>query len=194
MTKRSGIGLLKRADLVAVICEGSAEKAIMNILIENKLLVFKEILEDEVITTRNSKNFAMRHLEKDFEGENIIVLRVIDSLTENFILPKAHDDIEVVSAITAPEIEMLILINEGLDEIYHRKKKSKEKPSSFLKSQPKFKKHKVKSYEYVYKYFSHDIDSLVKVLKRYNTAYFKGSEDNHLSLYDLIQEQYQMKS
>lgn len=45
--------------LVACICEGSAEEAIMTILLDNHLLCFskEQLLEEQIIRTRGAKNF-----------------------------------------------------------------------------------------------------------------------------------------
>ena len=50
----------------ACICEGSAESAIMDILLDNDLLIFtrEELLEEKVIRRRDGKRFEERHLRK----------------------------------------------------------------------------------------------------------------------------------
>ena len=49
--------MIKLSKYKACICEGSAEKAIMNILLDNDLLIFKreELLEEEVLSCRSAK-------------------------------------------------------------------------------------------------------------------------------------------
>lgn len=52
-------------------------------------------------------------MKKDFAGK-IKVYRVLDSRRENFKISKAYQHkVEIVNVITAPEIEMLIICNEG---------------------------------------------------------------------------------
>ncbi len=99
---------------VACICEGAAEQAIIELLLDADKLTFTydNLLEGEVIRCRNAKNFEQRYLRKGFT-DKITVLRILDSRRENFQLSKAYEPkIKVVNVITAPEIEMLVIINE----------------------------------------------------------------------------------
>ena len=59
---------MELAKYVACICEGSAEHAIMDILLDNDLLIFtrEEMLEEEVIRCREGKRFEERYLRKGF--------------------------------------------------------------------------------------------------------------------------------
>ena len=70
---------------IACICEGGAETAIMNMLLDQNKLIFSrdELLEGEILKTRKGKDFETRYLKKDFAGK-IKVYRVLDSRRENF--------------------------------------------------------------------------------------------------------------
>lgn len=61
---------------VACICEGAAEKAIMEILLDADKLIFKrdDLLEGELLRCRSGKNFEEQYLRKGFT-ERITVLR-----------------------------------------------------------------------------------------------------------------------
>lgn len=99
----------------ACICEGAAESAIIDILVDNNLLIFprSEMLDESVIRCRNAKRFEERYLRKGFDDQ-ISVVRILDSRREEFRLSKAYaHKIDVINVITAPEIEMLIILNEG---------------------------------------------------------------------------------
>lgn len=136
---------------IACICEGSAEQAIMELLLDDNKLIFtsKQLLEEEIIRNRSAKEFEQRYLRKGF-NDKITVLRILDSREENFNLSKAYKDkVAVIDVITAPEIEMLIIFNEDKYEDF---KKSKMKPSEFCKIKLKFKS--VKNYTFVKDYFS----------------------------------------
>ena len=98
----------------ACICEGSAEEAIIDILLENHLLIFErgEMLEEKVIRCREGKKFEEKYLRKGF-ADKISVIRILDSRRENFKLSKAYQNkVVVINVITAPEIEMLIIFSE----------------------------------------------------------------------------------
>jgi len=89
---------------VACICEGAAEKAIIEILLDADKLIFKrdDLLEGELLRCRSGKNFEEQLLRKGFT-ERITVLRILDSRREQFKLSKADEHkIEVINVITAP--------------------------------------------------------------------------------------------
>lgn len=107
---------MELAKYKACICEGSAENAIMDILLDNNLLIFsrEEMLEEEVIRCREGKRFEEKYLRKGFM-DKISVIRILDSRRENFKISKAYEHkVDVINVITAPEIEMLIIFNEDI--------------------------------------------------------------------------------
>jgi len=148
---------------VACICEGAAEQAIIELLLDNDKLIFTydDLLEGEVLRCRNGKNFENQYLRKGFT-EKITVLRILDSRREQFKLSKAYEGkIEVVNVITAPEIEMLIILREGR---YTEYKKSGMKPSEFCKVILKY--GTVKSAAFIKDYFK-NINELITAIKEY---------------------------
>lgn len=167
---------------VACICEGSAEQAIMDLLLEADKLIFNTdmLLEGEIIRCRGGKSFESRYLRKGFK-EKIIILRILDSRRENFKLSKAYaEKIEVINIITAPEIEMLIILNENKYEDF---KKSGEKPSVYCKTKLNYKD--VKSYTFVKNYFG-DVTILIKSIKEYKRV--SNVKNSEYTLYDLLRE------
>ena len=85
---------------------------------------------------------------------------------------------DVINIITAPEIEMLIIFNEGK---YKEFKKSKKKPSTFCKEN--LKMAKVKSYDFVKEYFKDPV-ILLNAIKMYQQISKK--EKDEYSLIDLL--------
>ena len=155
---------MELAEYKACICEGSAENAIMDILLDHELLIFsrEEMIEEEVIRCREGKKFEEKYLRKGFMNK-ISVIRILDSRRENFKLSKAYaNKVDVINVITAPEIEMLIIFNE---DKYKEFKKSGKKPSGFCKED--LKMAEVKSYDFVNDYFSNPT-VLVAAIKKYN--------------------------
>ena len=156
------------AKYIACICEGGAERAIMDLLLDNHRLIFEreDLIDEELLRCRKGKEFEEKYLRKGF-SEKITVYRILDSKSENFKLSKAYEHkIDIVNVITSPEIEMLIICNEGKYTEF-KKLKSKnpeEKPSTYCKSILKYKD--VKKYDFVYEYFS-DIDVLINALHEY---------------------------
>ena len=128
---------MELAKYKACICEGSAEEAIIDILVDNDLLIFKreEMLEECVIRCRSAKRFEERYLRKGFD-EQISVIRILDSRREEFRLSKAYEQF----------------------------KRSGKKTSEFCKTN--LRMHDVKSYDFVKQYFSTP-QLLVKAIKEY---------------------------
>jgi len=154
---------MKLSKYKACICEGAAESAIMDILLDNDLLIFSrsEMLNECVIRCRSARKFEERYLRKGFD-DKISVIRILDSRREEFRLSKAYaPKVDVINVITAPEIEMLIIHNEGAYESFER---SGKKPSEFCKSNLRI--HNVKSYDFVKEYFSNP-ETLVNAIKEY---------------------------
>ena len=58
---------MELAKYKACICEGSAEAAIIDILVDNNLLIFsrEEMLDEKVIRCRSAKNLKKDIYEKD---------------------------------------------------------------------------------------------------------------------------------
>lgn len=109
---------------IACICEGGAERAILDLLLDNHKLIFerKELIEEEVLSCRKGAEFETRYLRKGFT-DKITIYRILDSRSENFKLSKGYKHkIEVKNVITAPEIEMLIICNEGKYKEYEKEK------------------------------------------------------------------------
>ena len=128
---------MELAKYKACICEGSAEEAIIDILVDNDLLILnrEEMLEERVIRCRSAKRFEERYLRKGFE-EQISVIRILDSRREKFRLSKAYEQF----------------------------KRSGKKTSEFCKTN--LRMHDVKSYDFVKQYFSTP-QLLVKAIKEY---------------------------
>lgn len=154
---------MKKSDLIACLCEGSMEQAIMEILLENDRLIFtrEQLLEEEILRCRSAKNFERDYLNKT-TNEMITVYRILDSSNENFKLSGPYlKRVTVVNIITAPEIEMLVIHAEGKYDDYSRKKM---KPSDYVKQNLKL--GKIKSYEFAKNYF-YDVDLLVGAIQQY---------------------------
>lgn len=172
--------MLQLCKYIACICEGSAEKAIINLLLDNDLCVFKKdnLIEQELLSCRSAKVFEERYLRKTFD-DKISVVRVLDSRKEVFKLSKAYKEkIDVINIITAPEIEVLIILSEGK---YQDFKKSKLKPSDYCKQV--LRMSNVKRYDFVIGYFS-DVSVLVNVLKQYKNL--PNTPKEELTLADLL--------
>ena len=148
---------------IACICEGAAEQVVIERLLDEDKLTFSypDLIDEEVIRCRDAKKFEKQYLGKGF-SDKITVLRILDSRRENFNLSAAYKNkIDVINIITAPEIEMLVILNEHK---YNEFKKSRKKPSDFCKQDLHYKY--VKNTEFLKDYFS-DADDLIAAIKEY---------------------------
>lgn len=166
--------------LYAVIVEGEAEKAIIDVLLDHNLLIFTrdQMLNEEVIRTRIGKSFAAKYLSLSFpKNTKIKICRILDSRNERFKIPKAYMRIidSIDDYLTRPEIEILFIIDRN-----DQNKLKSVKPSTFVKNNYRDLKQ-VKSYQTVYQYWNSNIDNLVRVLKKY-----KHSKKNELAIADLL--------
>ncbi len=169
---------MRSPDLIACLCEGSMEQAIMEILLENNRLIFEreQLLEEEILRCRSAKNFERDYLNKT-TNEMITVYRILDSTNENFKLSGPYlKRVTVVNIITAPEIEMLVIHAEGKYDDYSRKRM---KPSDYVKQH--LKMGKIKSFEFAKKYF-YDVDILVNAIQQYK----QKSANKNGTLADLL--------
>ncbi len=168
--------------LIACICEGTAERVIINKLIDEGLLIFSrnDLLDEEVLKCRNAKVFQERYLGKGF-SKQITIYRILDSRRENFKLSNAYKNkVDVINVITAPEIEMLVIINEGKYRDY-QKVKSSVKPSDYCINT--LKMPEVKNYDFINGYFS-NIDDLVFSIKEYKKL--TKSHKDEMCLADIL--------
>ncbi len=177
--------MIELSPIVACVCEGGAETAIINMLVERNLLIFsrEQMLDEDVIRCRSGKEFENRYLRKGFESK-ITVLRILDSHSEKFKLNLAYKDkVDVIKVVTAPEIEMLIILAEGKYKDYIKKQRIM-KPSIYCKQVLKMKGN-IKSQKFVTDYFS-DINILINVIKEYKSV--KKLDKSEIYLADLLKE------
>ena len=166
--------------LIACICEGGAEHAIMDILLDNNAIIFSksDLLDEKILRTRSAKNFEQEFLRKNF-AEKIIFYLILDSRHEKFNLSKLYKNkIEIINVITAPEIEMLVIFAENKYEDF---KKKNLKPSDYCKQELKYSN--VKSYQFIKNYFK-DLDMLIFAINMYHSK--SHIQKNELTLHDLL--------
>ena len=171
---------MKLSKYVACICEGGAEKTIIELLLDSNSLIFSydDLLEGEILRCRKARDFETQYLRKYF-NEKVTVLRILDSRGERFALSKAYaHKVDVINVVTAPEIEMLVILSENK---YKEFKGSNLKPSEYCKSFLGYSN--VKRPVFIEAYFK-DLDKLITAIKRYK----KVSKINHgeYALADLL--------
>ena len=177
----------------AITCEGAAEEAIIEILLENHYLIIENdeyLINNGPIKTRSAKEFCDKYMGKDY-GSKIDLFRILDSKRENFNLRTAkyrkifEEKIEVINVITPPEIELLIIVSEEKNEDFNRS--GLAKPSDYCKQ--KLKLSNVKSYDFVKEYFS-DVSTLLNAIKKVHSIKKSTIPNGFLTLYDLLKDEF----
>lgn len=164
---------------ILCLCEGGAEMAVMNMLLDNNKLIFKRenLIRGCVHPRMDTTNIERKFLKKSYD-KTVVILRILDSKNEKFKLNKPYKEMfEVKKCLTKPEIEILV-IHDCCKLKEYIKVKSTIKPSLFCKTHLKLKD--IKSKEFVNRYF--DIDKLLVALKSYK----EKSSNDHYSIYDLV--------
>ena len=129
-----------------IMCEGPNELEIMRILLEYDKLIFGE---DELIglTPYHARQIAssaqVRTELNMYPGNDVFIMRVGDVQNENFKIPEDYSKkiSDTKKYCTKPELEMLLIISEGLVAEYE-KTKSSIKPKNFAKDHIKLGKCK----------------------------------------------------
>jgi hypothetical protein len=174
---------IPNASLIACMCEGGAESAIIDMLLDSDLLIFsrEQLIDESVIKRLSAKNFEKRYLRTEYDQE-IVILRVIDSRREGFNLSKCYRrQVSLIDVITAPEIEILIIVSQKKYNDFYNSKINK--PSEYCKTVLGL--GNVKSEQFIKKYF-HDVDFLVKSIKEYNRVHRK--KKNEYTIFDLLKQ------
>lgn len=129
-----------------LLCEGASEIAIINILLDNKMLKFDDLMlhHFEPLLDRGVKAFERDYLNKD--EEKIQIIRVLDSKNTNnleFKLSLAYrQKVKLINCVTAPEIEILMIIAHEKYQEFTNRYGSKIKASTYVKTILKIKKPK----------------------------------------------------
>ena len=92
---------LNLGEKVAVICEGGAETAIMEMLLDAGRLICtaEDLFNDEIIRCRSAEIFEQRYLKVRMDFK-LTIIRVLDSRRENFRLSKPYcDEVDVIDVI-----------------------------------------------------------------------------------------------
>ncbi len=154
-----------------ILCEGSNELEIMRILLRHDKLVLGE---DDLIGltpyhARQLSNSQVRTELNIYPGKDVVVMRIGDVQNEVLTIPADYRDkiVEIKKYCTKPELEMLLIISEGLVSEYE-KTKSKMTPKQFAKKYIVYRNHKYdNSTKFYSEYYGYDPDKLVLAIKEY---------------------------
>lgn len=164
-----------------LLCEGQDEKAIIELLLDTNKLIFDRT---HLIGSVPYHARQLRHPtiinELEHYNKPVIVLRVGDKQNDILKIPSNLKNIlsknRIYKYCTKPELEILLVINEGLIDKF---KKSKISVDTFAKENITYNgKHYDKSTEFLKEYYGGKrIDSLVSNLKEYKRTHKKHNKD-----------------
>lgn len=158
---------------VLCICEGNFEKAVVDILLENDLLIFNKnnLIEVHIIErSRSARKIEVNYLNPSYD-KPIDIIRIIDSSKEKFILSPAYRNKvnEIKTVLSKPSIEILIIIAEKHFDKFKNDKHKNHKHSCEEYIYLHFKYKNIKSYDFVRKYFK-DPKTLVNAILEYKSS------------------------
>ena len=174
-----------------VMCEGTNEKILIELLIEHKKLIFEldDLLNLEIYHARQLVPYIISQL-KIYHGE-IKIIRIGDKQSDILKIPKEMTNKikreQIIKCRTSFELEILLIINEGLYKEF-LKVKSKVSAKEFAKS---YIKYNGKSYdgscEFWKQYYNKRINTLVKNIKECKRL--TKINKNEIYLADLLKKQ-----
>ena len=168
-----------KEEYVICICEGAAEQAIIELLLDHNSLVFAHdnLVGREVTRKRKASEIQSSFLNRAYQ-RRVNILRILDSKKDSFKLPPLYAErFPVHNIYTRPEIEMLLIIAAGQSEKYLQKEKSRYKPSSYC-AEILFPGEHIKSRRFIQNYFA-DINKLHRAIRLYHEQAGKRG-DAHL--------------
>ena len=177
--------------LILLLCEGTNEEVLLICLLDADALIFTrdDLIGRRVYPVRQLNNPYIKSELKHY-GLPVKVYRVGDKQNDKLIIPKDIKHIvsnkEIYKFCTKPELEMLLIINEGLEKNYE-KVKSIESPKTFAKKNIKYKGiYYDQSNEFLKMYYGgNNTINLINNIKRYKTYKHKHERDE-LYLADLL--------
>lgn len=173
-----------------IMCEGPNELGIMRILLKYDKLVFGE---DDLIglepyhARQITSSGHVRTQLNMYPGNDVLVMRVGDVQNETLKIPVDYKEkiFKVEKYCTKPELEMLLIISEGLVAEFE-KTKSSISPKQFAKKYISCGRKKYDNSTQFYEdYYGSDPDALVDAIKEYKRI--KGAhKKDELYLADLL--------
>ncbi|MBT1162975.1 hypothetical protein, partial [Bifidobacterium sp. SO1] len=161
-------------------CEGTAERFILSTLIERDELI---IPQSQIIRNRTDGDWAVKrshsevneYLDVDYGDKPLLIIRIVDSNSDNYKPPKGYEHkVEVKCLHTHPEIEMLVIIAEGLYGQYTNKSKQL-KPSLYCKNVLKY--GQVKDWRWLERYWA-DPGKLEHAIAEYSRLHKFGRKED----------------
>ncbi len=171
-----------------ILCEGKNEVCIINLLLKYNKLKFKI---DDLIALKpfNARQLSNPTIKSELRVYNrpVEIMRIGDTQRDKFSIPRELNNIvfknKIYKYCTLPELEILLIINEGL---YKQYLNSKESPKTFAKRNIIYNKRRYdQSSEFLKIYYGGKrINMLVQNLIEYK--HLKKHKKDEFYLADLL--------
>ena len=176
---------------ILLMCEGQNEEVLLNCLLNVDALKFTrdDLIGRWAYPIRQLSHPTVKTELKHY-GHPVKVYRAGDKQTDKFAIPKDLKNIvsssEIYKYCTKPELEMLLILNEGLEREYE-KVKSSESPKSFAKKNVRYNGRKYdQSSEFLKMYYGgSNVTNLISNIKQYK-IYKKQHNRDELYLADIL--------
>lgn len=166
-----------------IMCEGTNEKKIIDMLLKNKKLVVSEddLLGRNIYHARQIKKSPMVMGQLRIYGGDVEIWRIGDKQTDKLEIPlefKAQIK-KVTKFCTLPELEILLILSEQKFKEYE-KVKSQKRPKDFARENIAYHKCKYKGDTKFYEaYYGSDINKLIKAIREYKQRNHAHKNDEH---------------
>ncbi len=182
---------------ILIMCEGPNEKKIMDILLDNNCLVFShdDLLGRIPFFARQLSSSARVKAELNQYPDKVDIYRAGDCQNENLAIPRDYRDKigEIRKYCTKPELEMLLIISEGLNGEFE-KVKSNLRAKMFAKTYIRLGKKKYDNSTRFYEdYYGKNVAGLVYSIKEYKRIKGRSHNKSELCLADLIDPDWEPK-
>ena len=173
-----------------IMCEGSNELAVINVLLDNNCLKFTrdDLLNLTPFHARQiASSGAVKTALNIYPGNDVKILRIGDKQSDRLRIPKEYENqiVQVEKYCTKPELEVLLIIAEGIYSEYN-KEKSAISPKEFAKQNIVFNHKRYDNSTVFYReYFGKDVSVLVNALNEYKRIHRSHKRDE-LYLADLL--------
>ena len=149
-------------------CEGIAEKAVVDLLLDHDKLCFarEDLVRRDCTRIRRGDNLAQEYLNQEYKRE-VVILRILDREQEKFKLPRIYRHVPIYNVVTKPEIEILHILAEHLEFDFQKQKKNL-KAGEFCKIH--FRNQDVKSKDFIESLYAANVEKLVDAIKRYDKS------------------------
>jgi len=173
-----------------IMCEGPNELKIIRILLDNDFLIFGEddLLGLTPYHARQIKGSAQVRTELNiYPGNDVLIMRIGDKQGERLMIPADYTGkiAGVEKYCTKPELEILLIISEGLLSEFE-KVKSSISPKAFAKQYVKLeRKYYDNSTKFYEDYYGRDPEKLKSAIREYKRTH-RAHRNDELYLADLL--------